>query len=591
MGFVQNFNGAHGAGQVFQALIMFAIFVLAFFIRLFSVVRYESIIHEFDPWFNFRSTKYLVEEGYYNFHNWFDPLVWYPLGRFVGGTVYPGIMYTADIVHTLSVLLTLPVDIRNVCVFMAPLFAGFTCIVTYLFVKAAFGDEPNDTTAVHNNPLLLSSAAAAAKRSRILADGSQNSQAAMDGSYGAGFSSLTGGSAGITAACMMAIAPGYIARSVAGSYDNECVAIFALVNVFYFYLLAIKQGSLLFGSLTAVMYYYMVTTWGGYIFIINLIPAHILACFVLGLYTERLYVAYSSFYLLGTLMSMQIPFVSFIPVSSPEHLLSFLVFMLLQGHLLFTFIWNNLSVKSREQLLHFCLIAATGGFFFVLLIVALGIFPALTGRLLSLLGSSSNIAIVKSVSEHQPSTWTSFFFDMHACIFFAPVGMYVAFRRLTPQSVFAILYLIFASYFASVMVRLILVLTPAVVAMAGLGASAVISAAMDVLVAPRLLKNSKHNISNGSGSAATSTSSMAAATGKAEKGGETKEGEQGTIAFFGSKATALSIILSLSILFVMFVIHCSWATSYMYSSPAVVLQSRLACFCFSLFLSLFLGSS
>jgi Oligosaccharyl transferase STT3 subunit len=33
---------------------------MAFFIRLFAVVRYESVIHEFDPYFNFRTTKYLV---------------------------------------------------------------------------------------------------------------------------------------------------------------------------------------------------------------------------------------------------------------------------------------------------------------------------------------------------------------------------------------------------------------------------------------------------------------------------------------------------------------------------------------------------
>ena len=41
-------------------------------------------------YFNFRSTKYLVNEGIYNFLNWFDSGSWYPLGRIVGGTVYPG---------------------------------------------------------------------------------------------------------------------------------------------------------------------------------------------------------------------------------------------------------------------------------------------------------------------------------------------------------------------------------------------------------------------------------------------------------------------------------------------------------------------
>jgi hypothetical protein len=58
--------------------------------RLFSVIRFESIIHEcqffqctqncsiglisaiVDPWFNFRATKYLVQNGFYSFWDWFD---------------------------------------------------------------------------------------------------------------------------------------------------------------------------------------------------------------------------------------------------------------------------------------------------------------------------------------------------------------------------------------------------------------------------------------------------------------------------------------------------------------------------------------
>jgi len=30
------------------------------------------VIHEFDPWFNFRATKYLAEHGWHAFFHWFD---------------------------------------------------------------------------------------------------------------------------------------------------------------------------------------------------------------------------------------------------------------------------------------------------------------------------------------------------------------------------------------------------------------------------------------------------------------------------------------------------------------------------------------
>jgi hypothetical protein len=46
-------------------------------------------------YFNYRSTMKLVSEGAYEFWNWFDAESWHPLGRVVGGTVYPGLMFTA----------------------------------------------------------------------------------------------------------------------------------------------------------------------------------------------------------------------------------------------------------------------------------------------------------------------------------------------------------------------------------------------------------------------------------------------------------------------------------------------------------------
>lgn len=46
---------------------------------------------------------------------------------------------------------------------------------------------------------------------------------------------VRGDGAGLLAAAAVGMVPSYISRSVAGSYDNEGVAIFALVNVFYLF--------------------------------------------------------------------------------------------------------------------------------------------------------------------------------------------------------------------------------------------------------------------------------------------------------------------------------------------------------------------
>jgi asparagine N-glycosylation enzyme membrane subunit Stt3 len=79
-----------GLTSLITFVVLSCAYISGFMSRLFSVIRFESIIHEFDPWFNYRSTAYMTENGFYNFLNWFDELAWYPLGRIVGGTVYPG---------------------------------------------------------------------------------------------------------------------------------------------------------------------------------------------------------------------------------------------------------------------------------------------------------------------------------------------------------------------------------------------------------------------------------------------------------------------------------------------------------------------
>lgn len=42
-------------------------------------------------------------------------------------------------------------------------------------------------------------------------------------------------------------------------------------------------------------------SWGGYSFIINLLPIHCLACVVTGRLTPKLYIAYAPFVVLGTI--------------------------------------------------------------------------------------------------------------------------------------------------------------------------------------------------------------------------------------------------------------------------------------------------
>lgn len=67
-----------------------------------------------------------------------------------------------------------------------------------------------------------------------------------------------GPGAGLVAASMIAIVPGYISRSVAGSYDNEGIAIFCMLLTYFMWVKSVKTGSICWSTFCALAYFYMV---------------------------------------------------------------------------------------------------------------------------------------------------------------------------------------------------------------------------------------------------------------------------------------------------------------------------------------------
>ncbi|KAJ7493357.1 oligosaccharyl transferase STT3 subunit [Mycena galericulata] len=502
--------------------------------RLFAVINFESIIHEFDPWFNYRATRVLASKGFYEFWNWFDPTAWYPLGRVVGGTVYPGLMATSGVIYNLLHALNLPVDIRNICVLLAPGFSALTAWATYMFTK-----EMKDE------------------------------------------------SAGLLAAAFIGIVPGYISRSVAGSYDNEAIAIFLLMFTFYCWIKALKLGSALFGTIAAVFYFYMVAAWGGYVFITNMIPLHGLVLILMGRFTSRLYVAYSSWYVIGTLSSMQVPFVGFQPVSTSEHMAALGVFGLLQIVAFTQLVRSHVSSKQFQDLLFVALV--TAGLLGVVAFVGLtykGTIAPWTGRFYSLWDTGyakKYIPIIASVSEHQPTAWPSFFMDLQFLIFLFPAGVVICFHQLRDEHVFVIIYAVMASYFAGVMVRLMLTLTPVVCVAAAVAFSSLLDTYLDAKEPE--VEDSSEASSATTPSSATPTAKKSKKATPASTPGSTltdivaatapaKKGDNPRVKGVYGLDTRLAIVLNAFGMLAFFVFHCTWATSNAYSSPSVVLASQ-----------------
>jgi len=481
--------------------ILSAACVLAFASRLFSVLRFESVIHEFDPYFNYRTTRFLAEEGFYKFHNWFDDRAWYPLGRIIGGTIYPGLMVTSAAIYHVLHFIHVTIDIRNVCVFLAPLFSSFTTLITYEFTKELYSSG-----------------------------------------------------AGLVAAAMVSVVPGYISRSVAGSYDNEGIAIFCMLLTYTLWIKSVKTGSLYWACGCALAYFYMVSSWGGYVFLINLIPLHVLTLMITGRFSHKIYVVYSTVYCLGTILSMQISFVGFQPVSTSEHMAALGVFGLCQIFAFVNYLRSKMSEESFNLLVRRVAMVVGGGAFVVVAVLSFsGKIAPWTGRFYSLLDPSyakNNIPIIASVSEHQPTAWSSFYFDLQMLVFMFPVGLYFCFKKLTDANIFIILYGVTSIYFAGVMVRLMLVLAPVMCILSGIAVSTTLSTYMKNLDAsqPPIVKAA------------------------ASSGTHLKKKSDHTYPMKNEVAAAVVGILALFLCTYSF--HCTWVTTEAYSSPSIVLAAR-----------------
>ncbi|EHK98810.1 putative Dolichyl-diphosphooligosaccharide--protein glycosyltransferase subunit stt3 [Glarea lozoyensis 74030] len=349
----------------------------------------------------------------------------------------------------------------------------------------------------------------------------------------------TSPSAGLLAAAFMGIAPGYISRSVAGSYDNEAIAIFLLVFTFYLWIKALKLGSAMWGALCALFYGYMVSAWGGYVFITNLIPLHVFVLVCMGRFGPRLYVSYCTWYALGTLASMQIPFVGFLPIRSSEHMSAL-------GFVLAVFV------------------IAFGG---LVLLTVSGVIAPWTGRFYSLWDTGYakiHIPIIASVSEHQPTAWPAFFFDLNLLIWLFPAGVYLCFQKLDDEQVFVVVYAILASYFSGVMVRLMLTLTPIVCVAAALALSHLLDTYLTIKSPEAPTDASADATANGTPAAAK----------KAAKTDGLRSMRQPLVGIY-TQFSKNSVVSALTAYLLLFVLHCTWVTSNAYSSPSVVLASRM----------------
>ncbi|MHA2053720.1 MAG: STT3 domain-containing protein [Candidatus Hodarchaeales archaeon] len=125
-----------GKEMIFSYTALVLIFLLAFLVRIFSMLRpFEVILAANDPFSQLRAAEYIEANGIGAFFSWVDPQTWYPEGRYWGRTQYIGTPLSAVIIHQFLLLLGMNVSLEFVAYLQPPLFGALTCIAIYFLGK------------------------------------------------------------------------------------------------------------------------------------------------------------------------------------------------------------------------------------------------------------------------------------------------------------------------------------------------------------------------------------------------------------------------------------------------------------------------
>nr|CCC90364.1 putative oligosaccharyl transferase subunit [Trypanosoma congolense IL3000] len=415
----------------------------AYDIRLISVRIYGEIIHEFDPWFNYRATQYLSDNGWKAFFQWFDYMSWYPLGRPVGTTIFPGMQITGVAIHRALEAIGAGMSINKICVYMPAWFGSIATLLAGLIAYEASG-----------------------------------SLSTM------GF-----------AAYFFSIAPAHLMRSMAGEFDNECVAMAAMLLTFYSWVRSLRSdGSWPIGALAGIAYGYMVSTWGGYIFVLNMVALHaavsVLLDWARGTYSPSLLKAYSLFFVIGTAIAVCVPPVEWTPFRSLEQLTALLVFV---------FMWalhfsETLRIRARVPIHSARTIQIRARVFMgtlLLLMVGacylwgIGYFKPFSSRVRALFVKHTRTGnpLVDSVAEHLSSSPVMRFLVIFMCASMGGGFILLSVAsgvRYSAGASFLQLYSVVAYYFSLKMSRLLLLTAPVAAILTGFVVGSAVDLAVDV---------------------------------------------------------------------------------------------------------------
>jgi dolichyl-diphosphooligosaccharide--protein glycosyltransferase len=392
-------------------LVLIIAFSTAFIIRSYPI-KYGFALNEFDPYFDYRATKYIIDNGFEAYLNWHDYQSWYPEGRFVPTTSQVALHLIAA---TMYKIFGFGSSLLDFVILFPVIIGSLTTIVIFALVR-----------------------------------------------------NLSGTTAGMFASLLFAFMPAIIQRGNLGWFKSEPLGLFLALLSVYLFLSSIKSKNIPRTILTAagggLILGLANSSWGGIQYFS--IP--------LGIFFFLLpFLRKDSIFLYGIITFTLITLIT--AGAFPRPGISFVIGLpgiaLIVGTI-FAIVGTIIRTKSSPAKANRNLIAALS--IFVLLTVSIflvGAYQPSSFRYLVAVNPflSSHNPLVESVAEHSTPTVIDYFTDYSILLIFAGFGVWVSFSKRTDMTIFALIIGLTGLYVSATFARLMVYSSIAIVILASIG--------------------------------------------------------------------------------------------------------------------------
>jgi dolichyl-diphosphooligosaccharide--protein glycosyltransferase len=397
-------------------LLVIAVVALALssaLIMRFYPIKYGYYLNEFDPYFDYRATKFIVDNGLNAYWQWHDSMSWYPEGRDVPGTSQAVLHITAA--------------------YLYQVFGGGMSLMDFTI---AFPAVMGALTSISVFALV-----------RVIG----------------------GTTAGMFSALFWAFSPAIIQRGNLGWFKSEPLGLFFGITAIYLFISAIKHKEAKYAIAKAIAGGLILGlangSWGGIQYFSIPISLFFIALpFFRRDLTIPMYVAIAfTVFTLITAAAAPRPGISFV-LGLPG-----LAMMAGTAFLVIAFFVKKMSrpmVQTRNVAFLLIAFVAVGIAF-----VAAGPYVSPSFRYLNAINPfiGSIDPLVESVAEHFTPTVADYFTDFSVLLMFAGLGGWLAFRRRNDTAIFALLIGITGVYVSATFARLLVFASVGIIVLAGLG--------------------------------------------------------------------------------------------------------------------------